>query len=238
MIGRLERFDSENRCAEVIPGHNSNSRSGQNVVLPHSQPPVWKGEDDSRGKASDNVRASEKTVNHRSRSRVVGICVGTEIDIRTIACPNRNHTVSHRAICYQAEADIVDDAILGSRPSDLRTSGRINGNDFWIIYDLSGEWHNYTLGAVETVPSDQEREFAKEVADYGIMAGWDKAIQRFARQSGMNERQVILILNNVQAYNVKADPKGRIDALDDWEKHKQNPEWSTPAAKGQGKTVA
>jgi hypothetical protein len=90
---------------------------------------------------------------------------------------------------------------------------------------------------MDTVPSDQEREFAKEVADYGVMAGWDKAIQRFARQSGMNERQVILILNNVQAYNVKADPKGRIDALDDWEKHNQNPEWSTPAAKGQGKTV-
>jgi hypothetical protein len=89
---------------------------------------------------------------------------------------------------------------------------------------------------VETVPSDQEREFAKEVADYGVMAGWDKAIQRFARQSGMNERQVILILNNVQAYNVKADPKGRIDALDDWEKHKINPD-TFPPAKGQGKTV-
>jgi hypothetical protein len=90
---------------------------------------------------------------------------------------------------------------------------------------------------METVPSDQEREFAKEVADYGVMAGWDKAIQRFARQSGMNERQIILILNTVSEYNQKADPKGRVDALADWEKHKERPEWSSPVAKGQGKSV-
>jgi hypothetical protein len=90
---------------------------------------------------------------------------------------------------------------------------------------------------METVPSDQEREFAKEVADYGVMAGWDKAIQRFARQSGMNERQIILILNTVSEYNQKADPKGRVDALNDWEKHKERPEWSSPVAKGQGKSV-
>ena len=89
---------------------------------------------------------------------------------------------------------------------------------------------------MESVPSDQEREFAKEVADYGVMAGWDKALGRFARQSGMSESQIILILNRVSDYNDKADPKGRIDALNDWERHKASPE-KTTVAKGQGKSV-
>jgi len=86
------------------------------------------------------------------------------------------------------------------------------------------------------VISDQEREFAKEVADFGIMAGWDKAINTFARKSGMNERQIIIILNKASDYNKKADPSGRIDALADWEQHKLNPD-VTREAKGAGKTV-
>lgn len=86
------------------------------------------------------------------------------------------------------------------------------------------------------VVSDQEREFAKEVADFGVMAGWDRAIQKYAQDSGLSEEQVILILNKASEYNDKADPKGRIHALEDWERHKREPDVSLPA-KGQGKSV-
>jgi hypothetical protein len=84
--------------------------------------------------------------------------------------------------------------------------------------------------------SDQEREFAEEVANFAMMASWDKSIQTHARKSGMSEGQVILILNKAAKFNDSADPKGRIDALNDWERHKANPHKTLPA-KGQGKSV-
>ena len=87
------------------------------------------------------------------------------------------------------------------------------------------------------VISDQEREFAAEVANFAMMAGWDRAIQTHAKDSGLKEEQVILILNKAADYNDSADPKGRIDALNDWKRHKQDPINSSPAAKGQGKSV-
>lgn len=89
---------------------------------------------------------------------------------------------------------------------------------------------------MEQVPTDQEREFVKEVADFGVMAGWDRSIQKHAQDSGLSEEQIILMLNRVADYNDKADPKGRIDALEDWKRHKANPLTETPA-KGQGKSV-
>lgn len=85
-------------------------------------------------------------------------------------------------------------------------------------------------------PPDAEREFAKEVAEFAAMAGWDRAIQSYAKDSGMKEEQVILILNRVSEYNSSADPRGRVDALSDWERHKQTPEVGLPA-KGGGKSV-
>lgn len=87
------------------------------------------------------------------------------------------------------------------------------------------------------VLTDQEREFASEVANFAMMATWDKSIQTHARKSGMSEGQVILILDKAAKFNDSADPAGRIDALNDWKKHKETPEHSTPAARGQGKTV-
>lgn len=87
------------------------------------------------------------------------------------------------------------------------------------------------------VISDQEREFAAEVADFAMMAGWDRSILTHAKDSGMSEQQIILILNKAADYNDSADPKGRIDALEDWKKHKLDPEGSQTAARGPGKSL-
>lgn len=86
------------------------------------------------------------------------------------------------------------------------------------------------------VLSDLEREFASEVANFAMMAGWDRAIMQGAKDKKMTEEQVILILDKAADYNDSADPKGRIDALEDWKRHKKSPEVGLPA-KGQGKSV-
>lgn len=72
--------------------------------------------------------------------------------------------------------------------------------------------------------SNEERELAKEVADFAMVATWDKAISRFALKYGLKESRIIEILNEATDYNDKADPAGRIHALEDWKRHKQTPE--------------
>ena len=69
--------------------------------------------------------------------------------------------------------------------------------------------------------SDREREVANEVAKDAMIMGWDKAIERAAREFSVSTLEIKVILNKASDYNAKADPSGRIAELDDWERQKR-----------------
>lgn len=87
------------------------------------------------------------------------------------------------------------------------------------------------------VISDQERELAKDVASFAMIAGWERAFQRFSRDTGLREHEIILVLNRATDYNDKADPSGRIHELEDWVRERKGRSQQA-APRGQGKTPA
>ena len=94
--------------------------------------------------------------------------------------------------------------------------------------------HGYTL-AVPEVVTDAERQFVKRIADQAMISSWDQAIGDAAREEGLTYEQVVLTLNRVSDYNDKADPSGRIEELEDWEKEKLGRS-TRAASRGPGKT--
>jgi len=69
--------------------------------------------------------------------------------------------------------------------------------------------------------SDSARHFVQEVADLAMVRGWRDAIHLSARDSGLDEPQITLLLNRAAEYNDKADPAGRIEELADWKVEKR-----------------
>ena len=71
------------------------------------------------------------------------------------------------------------------------------------------------------VISDREREVVKDITDHAMIAGWDRAISWAARQFGLSQIHISLLLDKALKYNDEADPAGRIPGLDDWQKERR-----------------
>jgi len=74
---------------------------------------------------------------------------------------------------------------------------------------------------MDSLLSDKEREVAAEVSARAMMSGWDTAIGWAARQFGVSQMDIRVILDKASRHNDSADPSMRIDELVDWNREKR-----------------
>lgn len=71
------------------------------------------------------------------------------------------------------------------------------------------------------VPADPQRELADRTAKDAMVMGWPQAIQKHAYENRIPESELEQVLDEVLAYNDKADPSGVIPELEDWKHEKR-----------------
>jgi hypothetical protein len=71
------------------------------------------------------------------------------------------------------------------------------------------------------IVSNPSREIANQVTEMAMVAGWDKAIQEHAYQNKVSEDRIREILDEALEYDDKADPSGRIENIQDWQREKR-----------------